>query len=150
MIKVLIVDDDPPSAELLVQRLDGQGFELSAAGSGAEALQIAAAECPDVILLDVMMPEMDGIEVCRRLKASAELRMIPVILVTSMDRDEDVVRGLDAGAADYVTKPINLVLLVARLRSAMRLRSSYAALARIAGSFIFFWLMVALAMLVQV
>jgi PAS domain S-box-containing protein len=130
VIKVLIVDDDPRGTELLVQRLDGQGFELSAAGSGAEALQIAAAECPDVILLDVMMPEMDGIEVCRRLKASAELRMIPVILVTAMDRDEDVVRGLDAGAADYVTKPINLVLLVARLRSAMRLRSSYAALAR--------------------
>jgi len=130
VIKVLIVDDEPLCVEVLVQRLKGEGFELATAYSGADALRIAAADCPDVILLDVLMPEMDGIEVCRRLKASEELRMIPVILVTAMDQDEDMVRGLDAGAADYVTKPVNPVLLAARLRSATRLRNSYAAMTR--------------------
>ena len=88
------------------------------------------AERPDVILLDVMMPGMDGIEVCRRLKADEELRNIPVILVTAKDLDKDVVRGLDAGADDYVTKPFNREVLAARLRSAIRLKQSYDAVMR--------------------
>ena len=98
--------------------------------TASQALELALAERPDVILLDVMMPGMDGIEVCRRLKADEELRNIPVILVTAKDLDEDVVRGLDAGADDYVTKPFNREVLAARLRSAIRLKQSYDAVMR--------------------
>ena len=100
------------------------------ASNGRQALDLAAAECPDVILLDLMMPGMDGIEVCRRLKADEELRNIPVILVTAKDLDEDVARGLDAGADDYVTKPFNREVLAARLRSAIRLKQSFDAVMR--------------------
>jgi putative two-component system response regulator len=102
-----------------------QGYEASVASNGRQALDLAAAERPDVILLDVMMPGMDGIEVCRRLKADEELRNIPVILVTAKDLDKEVVRGLEAGADDYVTKPFNREVLAARLRSAIRLKQSY-------------------------
>ena len=107
MVKILIVDDLPDNSNLLARLVKDQGYEASVAFNGPQALELAAAERPDVILLDVMMPGMDGIEVCRRLKADEELRNIPVILVTAKDLDEDVVRGLDAGADDYVTKPFN-------------------------------------------
>ena len=130
MAKILIVDDLPDNSRLLAHLVKDQGHEASVASNGRQALDIAEAERPDVILLDVMMPEMDGIEVCRRLKADEELRMIPVILVTAKDLDEDVVRGLDAGADDYVTKPFNREVLAARLRSAIRLKQSYDAVMR--------------------
>jgi putative two-component system response regulator len=130
MAKVLIVDDLPDNSTLLAHLVKDQGYEASMASNGRQALDLAAAERPDVILLDVMMPGMDGIEVCRRLKADEELRNIPVILVTAKDLDKDVVRGLDAGADDYVTKPFNREVLAARLRSAIRLKQSYDAVAR--------------------
>jgi len=123
--KILIVDDRPDNRTLLAHLARGQGYEASEASNGRRALDIASAERPDVILLDIMMPGMDGIEVCQRLKADEELRQIPVILVTAKDLDEDVVRGLDAGAVDYVTKPFNREVLAARLRSAIRLKQSY-------------------------
>ena len=130
MAKVLIVDDLPDNSTLLAHLVKDQGYEASVASNGRQALDLAAAERPDVILLDVMMPGMDGIEVCRRLKADEELRNIPVILVTAKDLDEDVARGLDAGADDYVTKPFNREVLAARLRSAIRLKQSFDAVMR--------------------
>ena len=130
MVKILIVDDVPDNRRLLAHLVKGQGYEASVAFSGRQALELAAAERPDVILLDVMMPGMDGIEVCRRLKADEDLRNIPVILVTAKDADEDVVRGLDAGADDYVAKPFNRKVLAARLRSAIRLKQSCDAVIR--------------------
>ena len=125
MVKILIVDDMPDNSTLLAHLVKGQGYEASVASNGRQALEIALAERPDAILLDIMMPGMDGIEVCRHLKAEEELRRIPVILVTAKDLDEDVVRGLNAGADDYVTKPFNREVLAARLRSATRLKQSY-------------------------
>ncbi len=125
MVKILIVDDLPDNRRLLAHLARDQGYETSVASNGRQALAIALAERPGVILLDIMMPGMDGIEVCQRLKADEELRTIPVILVTAKDLDEDVVRGLDAGADDYVTKPFNRTILAARLRSAIRLKQSY-------------------------
>jgi putative two-component system response regulator len=130
MAKILIVDDLPDNTTLLAHLVKDQGHEASVAFDGQQAMERAAAERPDVILLDVMMPGMDGIEVCRRLKADEELRRIPVILVTVKDLDADVVRGLDAGADDYVTKPFSREVLAARLRSAIRLKQSYDAVVR--------------------
>jgi len=131
MTKVLVVDDSADIIGLLRTLLEAQGYEVSAAQSGPEALEVASARRPDVILSDVMMPGMDGIEVCRRLKADAELRIIPVILATGKDLDQDVVQGLDAGADDYVTKPFNKDILTARLRSAVRVKKSHDMIARI-------------------
>jgi len=125
MAKVLIVDDLPDNVRLMAYILEERGYEMLLAYSGREALEIASAERPDAILLDVMMPGLGGIEVCRRLKADEELRMIPVILVTARDLDEDVVRGLDAGADDYVAKPFRAEVLAARVRSAIRLKTSH-------------------------
>src|SRR5437764_14942464 len=107
MAKILVVDDVPDNVKLLAYELTDQDHEVLMAANGPEALAAARAGGPDVILLDVMMPGMDGIEVCRRLKADAGLRLIPVILVSARDREDDIVRGLDAGAQDYVTKPFN-------------------------------------------
>ena len=131
MVRVLVVDDAVDIVRLLSARLNRQGYEVSVAYNGREALEVASAERPDVMLLDVGMPEMDGIEVCRRLKANVQLRHIPVILVTAKDRNEDVIAGLDAGADDYVIKPFNSGILAARLRSAARVKNSHDTIARI-------------------
>jgi putative two-component system response regulator len=130
MVKTLIVDDLPDNSRLLAHLVKDQGYEASVASNGRQALEIALVERPDVILLDVMMPGMDGIEVCRRLKADEKLRNIPVILVTAKGLDKDVVRGLDVGADDYVTRPFNREVLAARLRSAIRLKQSCDAVMR--------------------
>ncbi|MGA2035258.1 MAG: response regulator [Thermoguttaceae bacterium] len=131
MAKVLIVDDAADTVKLLAYALKNQGYDVSAAYSGREALEIAAIQRPDVILLDVMMPGMNGIEVCRRLKADAALRMIPVLLVTAKELDEDVIAGLDAGAEDYVTKPFNNLVLAARLRAAIRVKQFHDEIAQV-------------------
>ena len=125
MVKILVVDDLPDTARLLARLVRSMGHEVSVASSGRQALELAAAERPDVVLLDIMMPEMDGLEVCRRLKADETLRNISIILVTAKDLDEDLVVGLDAGADDYITKPINPKVLAARLRLAIRLKQGY-------------------------
>jgi signal transduction histidine kinase len=131
MTKVLVVDDTPDMARLIAHAVKLQGYDALTALDGREALDLAAAEQPDVILLDVMMPGMSGLEVLRRLKADAELRVVPVILVTAMADEGDVVRGLDAGAQDYVTKPFQREILVARLRTAVRSRESQDRLRRL-------------------
>ncbi|MFH1265980.1 MAG: EAL domain-containing protein [Planctomycetota bacterium] len=125
MTKVLVVDDTPDMATLMARAVEDQGYEVSVAGDGRSALEMAAAERPDVVLLDVMMPGMSGIEVLRHLKEDAELRSIPVILVTAQSEDRYVVDGLDAGAHDYVSKPFKKEILAARVRSAVHVKQGH-------------------------
>ncbi len=121
--RILVVDDVEPNVRLLEAKLTLEYYEVLTACDGATALQIASDERPDIILLDVMMPGMDGFETCRRLKADPVTRHIPVVLVTALDGREDKIKGLDAGADDFVTKPIDDVILFARVRSLVRLKS---------------------------
>ncbi len=125
MTKILVVDDVIDNIRLLRFELKQQGYEVLTAACGQQGLEIARAEHPDVILLDVMMPDLDGVEVCRRLKADAQTSMIPVILVTAMGLDENVADGFDAGAHDYVSKPYRKEALAARIRAALRIKESY-------------------------
>ena len=120
--RVLVVDDVPANVKLLEARLSAEYFDVSTAYNGAEALTLAErAEC-DIILLDVMMPDMDGFEVCRRLKANPATHHIPVVMVTALDQPSDRVRGLEAGADDFLTKPVTDVALISRVRSLARLK----------------------------
>lgn len=120
--RVLVVDDIPANVKLLEARLSAEYFDVVTANCGAQALEIAEkAEC-DIILLDVMMPDMDGFEVCRRLKANPKTHFIPVVMVTALDHPSDRVRGLEAGADDFLTKPVSDVVLIARVRSLTRLK----------------------------
>lgn len=121
--RILVVDDVEPNVRLLEAKLTLEYYEVLTAMDGASALEIAAAERPDIILLDVMMPGMDGFETCRRLKADPVTRHIPVVLVTALDGREDKIKGLGAGADDFVTKPIDDVILFARVKSLVRLKA---------------------------
>lgn len=112
---VLIVDDEPGNIKILSNVL-AQDYALSVATNGKQALAIARAQSPDIILLDMVMPEMDGIEVCEALKAIQETRDIPVIFVTSMSDTVNEERGLDAGAVDYISKPVSPPIVKARVR----------------------------------
>jgi two-component system, cell cycle response regulator len=120
--RVLVVDDVPANVKLLEARLSAEYFDVITAMSGEEALTICErAEC-DLVLLDVMMPDMDGFEVCRRLKTNPATQHIPVIMVTALDQPSDRVRGLEVGADDFLTKPIPEMALTARVRSLSRLK----------------------------
>lgn len=120
--RVLVVDDVPANVKLLEARLSAEYFDVITAMSGFEALAICEkAEC-DIVLLDVMMPDMDGFEVCRRLKKNPATHHIPVVMVTALDQPSDRVRGLEAGADDFLTKPVSDVALIARVRSLSRLK----------------------------
>lgn len=125
MAKILVVDDTPDMATLMTMVLKNQGYEVLVAGNGRAAIQVAATQHPDVILLDIMMPIMNGIEVLHHLKSDTELRMIPVILVSAKSDDKDIIVGLDAGAHDYVTKPFKKEILTARVRSAVNVKQSH-------------------------
>jgi signal transduction histidine kinase len=129
--RILCVDDMADILALLRHLLENEGYEVICAASGTQALELASSERPDVMLLDVMMPGLDGIEVCRRLKSDLLLRSISVILLTAKGDDRDVIRGLDAGADDYVTKPFKREILAARVRSAARVKRSYDTVAEI-------------------
>jgi two-component system cell cycle response regulator len=120
--RVLVVDDIPANVKLLEARLSAEYFDVMTAVSGQEALAICErAEC-DVVLLDVMMPDMDGFEVCRRLKSGLGTHHIPVVMVTALDQPSDRVKGLESGADDFLTKPVSDVALIARVRSLSRLK----------------------------
>ena len=121
--RILVVDDVEPNVRLLEAKLTLEYYEVMTAMDGQTAIEIASAERPDIILLDVMMPGMDGFETCRRLKADPVTRHIPVVLVTALDGREDKIRGLEAGADDFVTKPIDDVILFARVKSLVRLKA---------------------------
>lgn len=121
--RVLIVDDIPTNVRLLEARLTAEYFEVLTATSGPEALAICARQDVDIVLLDVMMPDMDGFEVCRRLKASSRTHHVPVLMITALDQPSDRVQGLDAGADDFLTKPVDDTQLMARVKSLARLKS---------------------------
>jgi len=120
--RILVVDDVDVNVRLLEAKLTIEYYDVLTCTDGTTALTMAAESQPDLILLDVMMPGMDGFETCRRLKAQVETRHIPVVLVTALDGREDRIRGLDAGADDFLTKPIDDVVLFARVRSLTRLK----------------------------
>ncbi len=121
--RILVVDDIEANVRLLEARLTAEYYEVLVAYNGPEALRIAAEEKPDIVLLDVMMPGMDGFEVCRRLKEAPDTRHLPVVLVTALDGRNDRITGLEAGADDFLTKPIDDVMLFARVRSLTRLKT---------------------------
>ena len=123
--KILIVDDEPFNLDLLEQELMEYDYVLERAADGVEALEKTASFKPDVILLDFMMPRMNGLEVVKRLRQDEEHRGIPVILLTAKATQEDKVAGLDAGADDYVTKPFDAIELLARVRAMMRLKEMH-------------------------
>jgi adenylate cyclase len=120
--KILIVDDEPFNLDLLEQELQEQGYEIERASDGAEALEKLPAFLPDVVLLDYMMPRMNGLEVLKRLRADEKWKSLPVILLTAKAAQEDKITGLDAGADDYVIKPFDAFELLARVRSMLRIK----------------------------
>src|SRR5258708_34459870 len=120
--KILVVDDHEDNIEVLRVRLEHWGYETTSARSGNEALEMVRREPPDLILLAVMMPEVSGIDVAREIKGDKSLPFIPIIMQTALDSTENKVEGLEAGADDYIQKPIDFAELRARLRSVLRLK----------------------------
>jgi two-component system cell cycle response regulator len=120
--RILVVDDNQDNIEIIATRLRYRGYEILEAGDGEQALALVREAAPDLILLDVMLPDIDGYEISRRIKGAEDLPFIPIILVTARDSTQDKVAGLDAGADDYLTKPINFPELEARVRSMLRIK----------------------------
>lgn len=118
--RVLVVEDEPAQREVLAYNLEAEGFAVSRAKDGEEALLLVDEVAPDVIVLDWMMPNLSGIEVCRRLKIRTETRNIPIIMLSARSEEVDRVRGLETGADDYVIKPYSVIELMARVRSQLR------------------------------
>lgn len=121
--RILVVDDNDINRDIMATRLGAHGYATLQAADGEEALAAVGQQAPDLIILDVMTPKLDGLEVCRRLKGSTISEFVPVILVTAKADTDDVVAGLDAGADEYLTKPIDQAALMARVRSALRIKS---------------------------
>jgi class 3 adenylate cyclase/CheY-like chemotaxis protein len=118
--RILIADDNPDNLDIFQTRLALHGYEILTATDGEEALEIARGKHPDLILLDIMMPKMDGIAVCRQLKADPSLPFMPIIMVTAKADSKDIVAGLEAGGDEYLTKPVDQAALVARVKSMLR------------------------------
>lgn len=114
---ILIVDDNPQNVQFLGNLLRGKGYQLGIAFNGVEALKFLDESLPDLILLDIMMPEMDGLEFCKKLKSNKNLSHIPVIFLTAKSEPEDIVKGFEAGGVDYVTKPFINAELLARVKT---------------------------------
>lgn len=119
---VLIVDDIPKNLQILSNILNTEGYQISFAATGRQALAVCDATTPDLILLDIMMPEMDGFEVCKRLKADERTKHIPIIFITGKAETDDIVRGFNLGSVDYITKPFNSVELISRVRTHLELK----------------------------
>ena len=120
--KILIVDDIPLNRKLQKTYLEAVGYHVTLAQDGVEALQKVGQESPDLILLDIMMPKMNGFQVCRRLKNNENTRFIPVIMVTALNELEDKIKGIEAGADDFICKPFNKLELLARVKSLLRIK----------------------------
>jgi len=120
--KILIVDDDPFDVDYLELELEDLGYTTVSASNGREGLEKVAVEAPDLILLDVMMPIMDGLTACRILKEDDETRLIPIVIMTGLDSFDDRIQGIEAGADDFLTKPVNQRELLARMQTALRLK----------------------------
>jgi adenylate cyclase len=123
--RILVVDDTPQNVLLLSAVLEKKGYEVITASSGAQALQLVATDRPDLVLLDVVMPEMSGYEVCRRIRENPATGVLPVVMVTALDPGQERIKGLEAGADDFLTKPINQPELLARVRSLLRIKHLY-------------------------
>ncbi|MBF0422430.1 MAG: hybrid sensor histidine kinase/response regulator [Magnetococcales bacterium] len=121
--KLLVVDDVPANIKILVQSLHSK-YRIIVATDGLSALELALSEKPDLILLDIMMPGMDGYEVCRRMKVNEQVRDIPVIFITAKDDEEDEAKGLELGAVDYITKPFSIPIVLARVKTHLRLKKA--------------------------
>lgn len=127
--RVLVVEDDRPMQRLLRRTLELAGYEVTVAGEGPAALDLAEEVNPDVVLLDVILPGLDGIEVCRQLRLRSQ---VPVVMISALGREQDKIRGLDAGADDYVTKPFAAGELIARVKAVLR-RTAWSAGAPASG-----------------
>ena len=123
--RILVVDDLPQNVKLLAHLLEAKGYAVATAASGPEALLKVEKEPPDLVLLDVMMPEMSGYEVCRKIRDNPATGILPVVMVTSLDPAQERIRGLEAGADDFLTKPVNQAELLARVRSLIRVKHLY-------------------------
>jgi adenylate cyclase len=121
--RILIVDDTPANVHILQARLAANGYDIVTATDGEEALAVVREARPDLILLDVMMPKLDGFEVCRRLRSDATIPFIPIIMVTAKSEPRDIVAGLEAGGDEYLAKPVDQAALVARVKSMLRIKS---------------------------
>lgn len=120
--KILVVDDDPRSLKLLEANLLGEDYIILKATSGGQALKIVQKEQPDLVILDIMMPGMDGYEVCKKIKEDESTRFIPVVMITALTGDEDKIKGIEAGANDFIHKPFNRLVLLARVRSLLQVK----------------------------
>src|SRR5688572_8070940 len=120
---ILVVDDNPANVDIIETRLASQGFRIITAADGEEAIAQARKHTPDLILLDVMMPKKDGLQVCRELKGDPSLPFMPIILVTAKGDTKDIIAGLDSGGDEYLTKPVDTAALLARVRSILRIKA---------------------------
>ncbi len=117
---VLVVEDEAAQREILAYNLEAEGFRVRIAGDGEEAMTMISEEAPDIVVLDWMMPNVSGIEVCRRLRARSETKAVPIIMLSARSEEFDRVRGLETGADDYVVKPYSVMELMARIRTQLR------------------------------
>jgi len=120
--KILVVDDTEPNLRLLRALLTGAGYEVVTAASGTDGLTAASRENPDLVLLDIMMPDLTGFDVCQRLRSAAETRRTPIVFLTALHEMEDHMRAVDVGGDDVLTKPINKLELLLRVKSLLRIR----------------------------
>ncbi|MFM1902306.1 MAG: DNA-binding response regulator [Planctomycetota bacterium] len=123
--RILVVDDEDDLLELVRYNLTKEGYEVACVGSGEEALTAARRDPPDLIVLDLMLPAVDGLEVCRRLKADARTRDLPIIMLTAKSEERDMIAGLDRGADDYIAKPFSPRVLTARIKALLRRQDAH-------------------------